>query len=218
MGSWLAAHRTPLFYAHSKGVIHRDLKPSNVMITNEGVVKITDFGIARCIAEGSNMTRSLTGTPKYISPEQVEGKEIDHRSDIFSLGVVAYELLTGQAAFRGETLTEIIQQVVQEIPPPPSSINAEIPTALDDSVMKAMEKDRDKRHTDMNAFENALLSATGDSDTKGTIPGVIVPPEPPRKSWLDSIFLRYVAALLLGVLFALAAIASVQLGWWKHIR
>ena len=150
-----------LSYAHGKDVIHRDIKPSNVMISNEGQVKITDFGIARCTTLSSNMTRSLTGTPKYISPEQVEGKQIDHRSDIFSLGVVAYELLTGEAVFEGETLSEIIQKVVHDVPHPPSSVNPAIPPALDGVVMKALEKDPDMRHPDMIAFGDALLVRGG---------------------------------------------------------
>ena len=110
-------------------------------------------------------------------------KQIDPRSDIFSLGVLAYELLTGESAFQGESLSEIIQKVVQETPPPPSSIDPGIPASLDEAVMKAMEKDPAKRHPDMKAFEDALVSAVDDSDAGGTIPGVIVPPEPAGKSW-----------------------------------
>jgi serine/threonine protein kinase/tetratricopeptide (TPR) repeat protein len=167
-----------LSYAHGKGVIHRDIKPSNVMVSNEGEVKITDFGIARCTAFSGNMTRSLTGTPKYISPEQVDGKNIDHRADIFSLGVVAYELLTGMAAFEGESLTEIIHRVVHEIPSSPSSVNPAIPAAMDAVVMRAMEKDPARRYPDMITFGEAVLSAAEPEPLDTTRLGQITTPGP----------------------------------------
>ena len=206
-----------LSYAHGKGVMHRDVKPSNVMISNEGQVKITDFGIARCTAFSGNMTRSLTGTPKYISPEQVEGRQIDSRSDMFSLGVVAYELLTGEAAFEGETLTEIIQKVIHEIPPVPSSVNPAIPAALDGVLMKALEKDPDMRHPDMKAFENALLSAAEPPPLDATVRGRFAPPKagPGDKPGGSKIRPTQIAALSLIVLALLAVLASLRFGWWK---
>ena len=166
-----------LAYAHSKGVVHRDIKPSNIMISTDGQVKITDFGIARWSEISRDLTQPMTGTPKYIPPEQVTGNSIDHRADIFSVGVLAYELLAGKPAFEGETVTQIIHKVVHETPPPPSLFNAEVSPALDAVIMKAMEKDRDNRYPNMNDFKEAFTTAAQTTSIERTVRGELILPK-----------------------------------------
>ena len=154
-----------LTYAHGNGIVHRDVKPSNVMVGSDGHVKITDFGIARMeSASVRTQTGMVLGSPKYMSPEQVMGKLIDQRSDIFSLGVVLYEMLTGRAPFVGENINAIMYQTLNNIPPPPGSINSAVPDMLNFIVAKALAKGLDDRYQnakdfadDLQACRNALL-------------------------------------------------------------
>ena len=135
-----------LGYAHSKGVVHRDIKPANIMLVNSGVCKITDFGIARAMATSKTKTGVVKGTPFYMSPEQITGKKVDGRSDIFSLGVVLYELLTGVQPFRADDLTALIYKITQEDPVPAMEINPKVPKAAVQIIEKALVKDREKRY------------------------------------------------------------------------
>ncbi len=136
-----------LAYAHEHDIVHRDVKPSNVMIVRDGHTKITDFGIARMASAAvRTQTGMVLGSPKYMSPEQVLGKEIDRRSDIFSLGVMLYEMLTGQVPFIGENINAIMYQTLNTIPAAPSSVNPAVPEMLDYIVAKAMAKDTDERY------------------------------------------------------------------------
>jgi eukaryotic-like serine/threonine-protein kinase len=113
-----------LSYAHERGVVHRDIKPANIMVPEAGPVKITDFGIARMRTSNvQTQTGMMMGSPKYMSPEQVIGKRADHRSDLFSLGVILYEMLTGAAPFTGESVNAVMYQIVNFVPPAPSAIN-----------------------------------------------------------------------------------------------
>jgi eukaryotic-like serine/threonine-protein kinase len=138
-----------LAYAHQHGVVHRDIKPANIMVMPNGPVKITDFGIARRrSASDLTQTGMLLGSPKYMSPEQVIGKRADQRSDIFSLGVILYEMLCGAAPFSGENVTALMYQTVNFVPPPPSSINAAVPEMLDFIVAKMLAKPLEERYPD----------------------------------------------------------------------
>lgn len=135
-----------LEYAHSKGVVHRDVKPANILITGDQRVKITDFGIARL--NSSNLTHAgqLLGTPNYMAPEQIQGREVDHRADIFALGVVIYELLTRQKPFRGDNLTVVSHRIVHEPFTPPEEYLGEIPARLREILNKALAKDPAQRY------------------------------------------------------------------------
>jgi eukaryotic-like serine/threonine-protein kinase len=143
-----------LGYAHEHGVVHRDIKPSNIMLLSHDKVKIMDFGIARMRASDHKTSTGLVlGTPKYMSPEQVSGHPVDHRSDIFSLGVVLYEMLTHTKLFDGEDTPQIFHAVANFQPPVPSRVNPEVPTMLDFVVERALKKDPSVRYQD--AFELA---------------------------------------------------------------
>jgi len=146
-----------LSYAHEHDIVHRDIKPSNVMVVRDGHVKITDFGIARMASSAvRTQTGMVLGSPKYMSPEQVLGKLTDQRSDIFSLGVMLYEMLTGQVPFIGENVNAIMYQTLNAVPPPPSHANPAVPEMLNFIVAKALAKDLDARYQDARELANDL--------------------------------------------------------------
>jgi serine/threonine protein kinase/tetratricopeptide (TPR) repeat protein len=133
--------------AHRLGVVHRDLKPGNIMIDKEGNARIMDFGIARSVrAKGITAEGMIIGTPEYMSPEQAEAKEVDSRSDIYSLGVVLYEMVTGRAPFKGETPLSVAMKHKSEKPPDPRELNAQAPLDLSQVILRCMEKDKEKRY------------------------------------------------------------------------
>src|SRR5882762_7283813 len=149
-----------LGYAHERGVVHRDIKPSNIMLMPRGQVKIMDFGIARVhVADHKTSTGVVLGTPRYMSPEQVAGSPVDHRSDIFSLGIVLYEMLTHTKLFSGEDTPQIFHNVVNFQPPAPSRVNPEVPPMLDFVVERALKKDPAVRYQDAFEFAGDLRSA-----------------------------------------------------------
>ena len=153
-----------LAYAHERGVVHRDVKPPNIMVLPNGAVKITDFGIARMRTSAVQTQAGLTmGSPKYMSPEQVLGKRADQRSDIFSLGVILYEMVAGSAPFAGESMTALMYQIVNFAPPAPSALKPAIPELLDTVVAKMLAKAVDERYQsaaelarDLHACEHQL--------------------------------------------------------------
>jgi serine/threonine-protein kinase len=146
--------------AHAAGIVHRDIKPGNILITTDGHTKVTDFGIARA-ARGDNeqtmtQTGMVIGTAAYLSPEQAQGEPLDGRSDLYSLGVVMYEMLSGQAPFGGDTPLAIAYKHVREFAAPPSSINPDVPKELDAIVMKALAKNPENRYASAVEFEQDL--------------------------------------------------------------
>jgi eukaryotic-like serine/threonine-protein kinase len=136
-----------LQFAHERNVVHRDIKPANLMLTPDDTVKVTDFGTAKILQFGTvQQTTHVMGTPSYMSPEQVKGKPIDGRTDIFSLGVVLYEMLTGEKPFPGQSITTVIYKIVNEEPIPPRQLNPSIHPGLNEIVMRALAKDPDARY------------------------------------------------------------------------
>jgi serine/threonine-protein kinase len=146
-------------FAHKRGVVHRDIKPHNVILDEEGRAKVTDFGIARAGASDMTETGSIMGTAQYLSPEQAQGQPVSPRSDLYSIGVMLYELLTGQVPFDAESAVTIALKHVSEAPSPPSQLNPAVPPALDAVVLRALEKDPALRFADADEFAAALLEA-----------------------------------------------------------
>jgi beta-lactam-binding protein with PASTA domain/predicted Ser/Thr protein kinase len=138
-----------LAYSHAHGIVHRDIKPANVMLTRAGDVKVMDFGIARAVADQSatmTATSAVIGTAQYLSPEQARGEQVDARSDLYSTGCLLYELLTGRPPFVGDSPVSVAYQHVREEPQPPSSLDPDVPAAVDAIVMRALTKDREQRY------------------------------------------------------------------------
>ena len=149
-----------LEYSHAAHLVHRDIKPGNIMLTNDGKVKVMDFGIARALTDSQatmTQTNAVVGTAQYLSPEQARGEQVDARSDLYSTGVVLFELLTGRPPFKGDSAVAVAYQHVGQMPPIPSSITADIPDALDRVVMKALAKDRDQRYASADAMLADLM-------------------------------------------------------------
>jgi eukaryotic-like serine/threonine-protein kinase len=153
-----------LEYSHLAGVVHRDIKPGNVMVTDAGQVKVMDFGIARAVSDSSSTvaeTTAIIGTAAYFSPEMAKGDPVDARADIYSAGIVLYELLTGQPPFRGENPISVAYQHVSEAPVPPSEASETAPRSLDAIVLRALAKDPFQRPQTAAAFRDALATAAG---------------------------------------------------------
>ena len=161
-----------LHYAHSRGVVHRDIKPSNILLTQDGDVRIVDFGIALVADSDISRLEGVAGSPAYMSPEQVQGHPLDARSDLYSLGAVMYEMLCGQRPFRAGALGKLLRQVVQSTPEPLSQARPGIPPELEAIVVRALQKDPDLRYrsgaelaADLTRVHQALRSAqTGIDD------------------------------------------------------
>jgi serine/threonine-protein kinase len=158
-----------LAFAHEHGIIHRDIKPANVMVMKNGMVKITDFGIAQVSSASRTMAGMVMGSPKYMSPEQVVGQTVDGRSDIFSLGVVLYEMLTGKTPFVGDNISAIMYQILNEEPIPPKAFNQNIPDSLNYVTLRALAKHPDARYQtakelgrDLRKYKTLEIPAPGE--------------------------------------------------------
>jgi serine/threonine protein kinase len=145
-----------LHYAHSRGVVHRDVKPSNIMLTTDSDVRIIDFGIALVASADVSRIDGIAGSPSYMSPEQVQSRDITGRSDLYSLGAVMYELLTGFRPFRAGTLAKLLHKIVYATPPTIYSLRKEVPEELEQAVATAMHKEPDSRFRNAHDFASAL--------------------------------------------------------------
>lgn len=145
-----------LAYAHKNGIIHRDIKPANIMLVNGDRVKITDFGIARMSTSTGTLAGTVIGSPRYMAPEQVVGKPVDGRSDVFALGVVLYELLTGESPFDGDNINTTMYRIVNELAIPPKTVNPRLPEIFDYIVAKALAKHPDERYQSAKALASDL--------------------------------------------------------------
>jgi eukaryotic-like serine/threonine-protein kinase len=208
-------------FAHRNGIVHRDLKPQNVIVDGEGKAVVTDFGIARAGVSEITQTGSVMGTPHYLSPEQAQGFEVTAVSDLYSIGVLLYEALTGRVPFEADSAVAVAMKQVSQTPQRPSSINPRVSPALDAVVMRALEKDPGERFQSADAFIAALDAAMRDPGDAGggtaafaALPPVVVTPEEAaaeetdpeeearkrRRRWIAAALV----AVLLGALLGLA--------------
>ena len=179
-----------LAYAHGKGVIHRDVKPANIFMVGRTQPRVLDFGIARMahLRDTPGDVEVAGGSPYYMAPEQVRQQPVDKRADVFSLGVVLYELLTDEKPFRGKTLSEINQAVIQHVPPMAHKLKSTVPVVLSEIAAKAMEKDPEKRHRSARSLSRELRQWLDENsapvDGPVLTPRVAKPARPPLASWV----------------------------------
>ena len=191
--------------AHDQGLIHRDVKPGNVMLTSAGAVKVMDFGIARAATDDTlTQTGLIMGTASYLSPEQSRGDPVDHRSDVYSLGCVAYEMLTGSPPFSGDAPLSVAYKHVHDQPARPSSIRPSIPAETETVVLRALAKDPDARFPSAEAFRQAITAAAGGEPTEplggdtALLPATTEPIPPTVRRGRSWVPVAVLAAVLLG--------------------
>jgi serine/threonine-protein kinase len=217
-----------LSVAHAHGIIHRDIKPANIMITPKGDVKVTDFGIARVISGADTLaqTAAVLGTASYLSPEQAQSQPVDQRSDIYSLGVALYEMVTGRPPFSGDSPVMVASKHVLEQPTPPSKLNADVSPELEAVIMKAMAKNPDNRYQDADEMKADLERARLGQGVQATPilpesartqriapagpPTAVLPPVAPgdgerRRWWIPALIILLILAVLGGGLYLLAS-------------
>src|SRR4051794_13124882 len=192
-----------LGYAHKRGIVHRDVKPQNVIVDAEGTAKVADFGIARAANSQMTQTGAMVGTVQYFSPEQAQGMPVDARSDLYSVGVVLYELLVGHVPFEGEAPVSIALKHVNERPAPPHQLRPGLPQALDAVVLKALEKDPALRFQSAEEFIAALEAARRGPTRQVVVDQVVEEPERSRW-WVWLLVLLVLAALAVGAYLLLA--------------
>ncbi len=185
VGDLLAQVASALGYAHRRGVIHRDLKPSNILLDDEGNAYLADFGLAKVLGGSSQLTTtgSIIGTPAYMSPEQLRGDPINHRSDIYSLGVILYHMVVGRPPFEALTTFSLIYQHVEKEPPPPRAFNPAISPAVESVILRALQKSADERFESAEQMAAAFEAAIG---RKEPPEAAAVPPPPPDVIILQS--------------------------------
>ncbi len=224
-----------LAYAHRHGVIHRDVKPGNVLITEEGIVKVTDFGIARAVntEESLTQTGAVMGTATYFSPEQAEGMGVDARSDIYSLGVVLFEMVTGRPPFLGDTPVAVASKHVREHPPTPRDINPAVPPDLEAIILKCMSKSPDNRYSTGDEFRVDLLrfregrsvsavtgaTPTGSTRAMGAVGHTQTLPQVTAMDYAEEPRSRTglyagILVVLLAALVVVVVFLGQSLGWW----
>ena len=211
-----------LAFAHEHGIVHRDVKPANVMVMKNGLVKITDFGIAQMSSASRTMSGMVMGSPKYMSPEQVVGQGVDGRSDIFSLGVVLYEMLAGKTPFTGENISAIMYQILNDEPIPPKAFNQNIPDSINFIVLKALAKHPDKRYQNAKEMARDLKRyKTMDVPGSGEVPKPVESMErrrQPRENLGDATQIMPSLALSdAGSRLAVNA-SEARDGWWNTQR
>jgi len=220
--SWADQILAAVGFAHARGVIHRDLKPANLMVTEQASIKVLDFGIAKIENTSMTQTGMVIGTPSYMAPEQIAGKKVDQRADIFSLGAVFYELLTREKAFSGDIAT-ILYKIVNENPVAPSLINPAIPGGIDAVIRKALAKDPKDRFQTCEEMRQAFLEQSARASLTAAVSAAAEktaanrPPAPAiarRAPQLEEAPSRIWPRLALGLALALIAAAS----WAFYVR
>jgi eukaryotic-like serine/threonine-protein kinase len=217
-----------LSMAHAHGIIHRDIKPANIMITSKGDVKVTDFGIARVISGADTLaqTAAVLGTASYLSPEQAQSQPVDQRSDIYSLGCVLYEMVTGRPPFSGDSPVMVASKHVLEQPAPPSKLNPDVAPGLEAVIMKALSKNPDNRYQDADEMRADLERARLGQTVQATPllpesartqriapagpPTAVLPPVEPENGersrwWIPALIVLLILAVLGGGLYLLAS-------------